>query len=140
MSLQDMDDLDGAVSEAGRVLEPGGRLCVAVEHPIQKAGTWQDADRPDAPFIVTRPYFEERRMEWLVERDGHRVRFPSIHRPLEAYSRALEFAGLRVELLREPLPDDAFLAWRPRVARWRRIPLFLHLRAIKAEESRYTPA
>src|SRR6266508_1607388 len=34
MSLGDIDDMAGAVREMARVLEPGGRLCVAVVHPI----------------------------------------------------------------------------------------------------------
>src|SRR3990172_5088936 len=32
MSLQDMDDLAGAVAELGRVLERGSRLCLAIVH------------------------------------------------------------------------------------------------------------
>jgi SAM-dependent methyltransferase len=35
MSLQDIDDLDAAVRESARVLEPGGRVCLAVVHPMK---------------------------------------------------------------------------------------------------------
>lgn len=50
------------------------------------------------------------------------------HRPLESYFRALEDAGLLVEMLREPrVPDHAVKSGRGR--RWQRLPLFLHLRA-----------
>ncbi|MFN2483629.1 MAG: class I SAM-dependent methyltransferase [Candidatus Limnocylindria bacterium] len=132
MSLHDMDDMEGAVREVGRVLVRGGRFCVAVEHPFQKAGTWQDAEQIDSPFVIGGSYFAVRRMEWIAERDGQRVRYASIHRPLERYARALEAAGLLIETIREPTPDEAFVAARPRVARWRRMPLFLHLRAVRA--------
>jgi ubiquinone/menaquinone biosynthesis C-methylase UbiE len=37
MSLLDVDDCAGAVSEIGRVLRPGGRLCMAVVHPFASA-------------------------------------------------------------------------------------------------------
>jgi ubiquinone/menaquinone biosynthesis C-methylase UbiE len=40
MSLQDMDDMPAAIREAARVLEPGGRFCLAVVHPVNSAGTF----------------------------------------------------------------------------------------------------
>ncbi len=55
----------------------------------------------------------------------------SEHRPIEAYSRALETAGLLIEAIRETRAPDAVVAARPDERRWQRIPLFLHLRAVK---------
>ena len=49
--------------------------------------------------------------------------------PLETFPRALEDAGLLVEALREPRPADDRRV--PRYERWRRIPMFLQLRAPK---------
>src|ERR1700736_347822 len=46
MSLQDIDDMAGAVREAARVLEPGGGLVVAVVHPIN-SGHELDREDPD---------------------------------------------------------------------------------------------
>ena len=37
MSLIDVDDLDATITEAARVLRPGGRLCVALVHPFLSA-------------------------------------------------------------------------------------------------------
>src|SRR5262249_47485843 len=34
MSLQDIEDAGGAIREAVRVLEPGGRFCFAIVHPF----------------------------------------------------------------------------------------------------------
>ena len=51
--------------------------------------------------------------------------------PLEGYVGALESAGLLLERLREPAPDDALVAEVPATARLRRIPLYLHFRALK---------
>jgi SAM-dependent methyltransferase len=125
LSLHDMDDMKGAIAEAARVLVPGGRLCAAVVHPINSAGTFE-ASVPDADFIIRGSYFEERRYADEVERDGLRMTFTSRHRPLEAYFAALESATLRVERLAEVSDTTA-----PPGDRWRRLPLFLHLRAIK---------
>jgi hypothetical protein len=53
--------------------------------------------------------------------------FHSQHRPIESYFLAIEEAGLLVEALREPrVPDRAITSDLSR--RWRRLPLFLHLR------------
>jgi ubiquinone/menaquinone biosynthesis C-methylase UbiE len=122
MSLQDIEDLPGAVREAARVLEPGGRLCFAIVHPINSAGGFVARD-PDSPFVIADSYFVERRFDDLVERDGFRILFAQKHRPLETYARALEDAGLAIEALREPA--------HPESPRWSRVPLFLHVRAVK---------
>jgi hypothetical protein len=56
--------------------------------------------------------------------------FHSRHRPLEAYVLALEQSGFVVEALREPaVPEHALDSERER--RWQRLPLFLHLRALR---------
>lgn len=130
MSLHDIDDLDGALLEISRVLMVGGRLCAAVVHPINSGGTW-DARTADATFTMTESYFATRSVADTVERDGLAMTFTSVHRCLETYWRALATAGLVVDAVREPRPDAAYVAAHPRAARWQRIPLFLHLRAVK---------
>jgi molybdopterin-guanine dinucleotide biosynthesis protein A/SAM-dependent methyltransferase len=119
MSLMNVDDLDAAVAEAARLLEPGGRLCFAVVHPSKSVG---DAGGD---------YFRQRPYTTTSERDGRSMRFHEMHHPLEAFTRALERAGLLIEALREPVPDAGHLAAYPEVARWRREPCFLHGRALK---------
>ena len=53
----DVDDLPSAVAEAARVLEPGGRLCACVTHPINDAGRFE-TDDPDARFVIDGSYLE----------------------------------------------------------------------------------
>ena len=120
MSLQDVDDLGAAVAELARVLEPGGRLCVAIVHPL---------NRPPAALD---DYFEEQRFADEFERDGLRMTFESIDRPLEAYSRALAGAGFLTEELREPRPGAAVLASDPRLSKAAKRPYFLHMRCLLA--------
>ena len=63
-------------------------------------------------------------------RDGLQVSFASAHRPLQTYTEALAGAGLLIERLREPaVPEHAI--HKPRARRWQRLPLFLHVRALK---------
>ncbi len=126
MSLMNTDDLEGAVREAARVLEPGGRYCVAITHPLNTAGAFTSRD-PGAPFVIEGSYFERAQKEVPVERDGLEMTFLDAHRPLEDYTRALEEAELVVDRLRE-LRDDG----DPDDSRWQRVPLFLHLRARKS--------
>lgn len=126
LSLHDMDDMNGAIAEAARVLEPGGRLCAAVVHPINSGGKFESAT-PDAAFVIRKSYFAERQYAEPVERDGLHMTFTSRHRPVEAYFAALESASLLVERLVE-VPDTT----APPGDRWQRIPLFLHFRAVKA--------
>jgi SAM-dependent methyltransferase len=127
MSLQDIDSLDAAVLEARRVLDDRGRLCVAIVHPLSSAGVLARASTGSAAPV--RPgYLDEWPYRDEVERNGLRMTFHSRHRPLEAYSRAFEEAGLLVEAIREVTVDEASVAERPERARWLRIPIFLHLR------------
>jgi SAM-dependent methyltransferase len=127
--LMDVDDMPAAVGEAARVLEPGGRLCMCVTHPFADAGGFAH-DGDDAPFVVDGSYLGARRFHMRMERGGRAMTFDGHAYPLEDYARALEAAGLAIEALREPPPgppprgDDDW-------PRWRRIPMFLMLRAVR---------
>jgi SAM-dependent methyltransferase len=121
MSLQDIDDMAGAVREAARVLVDGGLLCLAVVHPLNSAGEFESRG-DDAAFVIRGTYLDESYYSDRVERDGYEMEFASMHRPLEAYARALADSGFVIEDLREP---KTVLATR----RWTRIPLFLYIRA-----------
>jgi len=130
MSLQDIDDLAGAVAELGRVLEPSGRLCLAIVHPLNSAGVFAD-EGETSPFVIAGSYLERSRYVDTIERDGLAVTFVSEHRPLEVYFEALAAAGFLIERLREPrVPETAVT--EPRSRRWQRVPLFLHIRAIRS--------
>ncbi|MGD0244953.1 MAG: class I SAM-dependent methyltransferase [Streptosporangiaceae bacterium] len=131
MCLHDMDRMPAAVAEVARVLEPGGRLCAAIPHPVNSAGDFQGRG-PDAPFLIEGSYLDAACADWTLDRGGITMTFHSEHRPLEAYSRALEDAGLLIEAIREPRAADALVATAPRQRRWQRIPMFLHLRAVKS--------
>jgi SAM-dependent methyltransferase len=120
MSLHDIDALADTVSEIARVLVPGGRFCLAIVHPLNRAPAALD------------DYFVEHRFAEELEVDGLHMTFEGIDRPLEAYTRSLSRAGFLVEELREPKPTTAALAAAPRLAAAARRPYFLHMRCVLA--------
>jgi ubiquinone/menaquinone biosynthesis C-methylase UbiE len=129
MSLQDVDDLEPSVLEIARVLQKGGRAYLAIVHPINSAGKFA-SEEADSEFIIKDSYLDEYRYSDWFERAGLEMTFYSQHRPLERYSRALEQAGMVIEAIREHrVPDHA--AGKPAARRWQRLPLFMHIRALK---------
>jgi ubiquinone/menaquinone biosynthesis C-methylase UbiE len=118
MSLMDVDDMPGSVAELARVLEPGGRLVLAVVHPINSAHE-VDREHPEDRLVLVEDYFDRRRYTDELERDGLRMTFESRHWTLQDYSEALAEAGFKVEALRE--------VGDPQHPRWSRYPLFLHV-------------
>lgn len=121
MSLMDMDDMPGAVAEVGRVLQPGGRLCAALAHPINTGGRFETKD---PPVFVIADYLAERRLSDEIERDGLVMTFNARHFPLAAHAEALEAAGFMLERMREIYDDED--------PGWRRVPMFLDYVALKA--------
>ena len=118
MAVLNFDDMDAAVREAARVLEPGGRFCFSAVHPMTSLKDGDD-------------YFAERTYEETRTRDGITMTFTDRHRPLSAYAAALEGAGLLLQALREPVPDAGHVAREPSAERWTREPVFLLGRAVK---------
>jgi SAM-dependent methyltransferase len=87
-ALMEIEDLEGAVAEMARVLEPGGVAIAIVEHPFASAAK------------VSR-YSESARYSWAVSHQGVNVGLGGIHRPLRAYVASVEKAGLTLETVRE---------------------------------------
>jgi SAM-dependent methyltransferase len=129
MSLQDIDDAAGAIREAARVLEPGGRMCLAIVHPLNSAGSFETFEA-DSRFVIEGSYLEMFRYRDVIERDGLEVILESEHRPLEWYTEALADAGFRIERIREPAVPESAVAV-PRNRRWQRLPLFLQIRVCR---------
>ncbi|HXB14396.1 MAG TPA: class I SAM-dependent methyltransferase [Solirubrobacteraceae bacterium] len=123
MALMTMDDMRAVVREVARVLDLGGRFCIALLHPF---ASWEDAG--------VASYFETARYEKLVVRepDVGRMTFHDVHRPLRDYFDALADAGFVVERLAEPAPGERYVSRFPEVAGWRDRPFLLHLSAVAA--------
>jgi hypothetical protein len=79
--------------------------------------------------VIRESYFEPHRNDLRAERGGLTMTFVDLHRPLQAYAEALEQSGFLIERIRE-IGDDEEPPQRESQLRWRRLPLFLHLRAV----------
>jgi hypothetical protein len=99
----------------------------AVVHPLNSTGSFDSGDA-DSRFVIGGSYFKRRRYADAVDRNGLKMTFESRHWTLEDYLQAVIGAGLRIDAVREVADEDD--------ARWRRMPLFLHLRAVKADVPR----
>ena len=107
MSLLDVDDFPGTVREIGRILRPGGHLCMAVIHPFISAQDEQSMH--SASFTFSRPYLQPRRYVDRIERDGLGMTFTSMHRPLSDYASALFANGMVLGALTES--GDGAIPW-----------------------------
>jgi SAM-dependent methyltransferase len=125
MSLMDIDDWVSTIQEASRLLPGGGRFLLAIVHPINAAGRFDGDGTRDDPFVISESYMATARYVDSVERDGMFMSFHSVHRPLAEYFSVLRTSGFVVYDLREVTVDDVD-------DRWARIPMSLHLAALRA--------
>jgi ubiquinone/menaquinone biosynthesis C-methylase UbiE len=128
-SLQNVNDLSRVMTEAARVLAPTGRFCACITHPMTDVPNRFESKDPSAPFVIT-SYYGPRRVDDTIERAGIQMTFHGWAYSLEEYVRAFEEAGLVIDLMREPRLSEA-PAERPTLDRWRRLPMFLFVRALK---------
>lgn len=117
LSLCDIADLDAALSEAVRVLRPGGRVLIANLSSINTAGAWVKDDEGRAlhyaidDYMLTRPV----RQQWAG------IDVLNWHRPFSVYFAALLAQGLVLARFLEPrVHADA-----PRKPKFDRVPNFV---------------
>jgi SAM-dependent methyltransferase len=120
LSLVDIDDLDGALSEVERVLRPGGHFLIANLQGFNTAAVAQGWTRePDGSQRFSIDHYLEERPTW-IEWNG--IRIQNWHRPLSRYMSGLIDLGFHLTHFSEPGPvgvaDD-------KADRYRRAPNFL---------------
>ncbi|MEJ5998773.1 class I SAM-dependent methyltransferase [Corynebacterium sp. H130] len=92
------------LQEAARVLKPGGRFVMSINHPMR----WIFADDPES-FDVVFSYFDR---SGYIERDGSTVTYAEQHRTMGDRIRELRQAGFTIEDLIEPeWPEDLNENW-----------------------------
>ena len=125
-------DVDDAIAEVSRVLQPGGRFCFFLNHPLLQTPNsgWIDDQFLDPPEQYWRigEYLVENETIEEVEKD---VFIPFIHRPLSRYVNTLSDHGLLLERMEEPAPPAGFLAKAEEYLAASTIPRLLYLRTRK---------
>jgi ubiquinone/menaquinone biosynthesis C-methylase UbiE len=125
-----MVDMARAVRETGRVLKPSGHFCLCVAHPMTDVGRVKEPSA-GGDLIISGTYFEHQSVNETVTKDTLEMTFHGWTYTLEDYVRALEEAGFLIERVREPVPSAEQATKRPSLEGWRRVPLFLFVRAVK---------
>lgn len=101
--LHYLEDWSQPLAELHRVLRPGGRLIVSVNHPFVYT-----ALNPDAYYFDVAPF------SYDAEHAGRTVTYTNWHRPLHAMSEAFTTAGFRISVISEPpIADDTPSDLRP---------------------------
>jgi SAM-dependent methyltransferase len=128
--FEHIEAFDAAIAEAGRVLAPGGRFLLLLNHPLlQTPGSgWIDDTILDEQYWRVGPYLVEDSSLEEVEKD---VWIPFIHRPLSRYINAMAGAGLFLTRMEEPAPPPGFLGRAVEYPDAASIPRLLVLRAEK---------
>jgi SAM-dependent methyltransferase len=94
--LHYLEDWSGPLAELRRVLKPGGRLILAVNHPVIRPVAY-----PDEDYFRTSSYTEDYTF------DGQTAYLTFWHRPLHAMTDAFARAGFTISVVSEPpfLPE-----------------------------------
>jgi ubiquinone/menaquinone biosynthesis C-methylase UbiE len=135
MSVQDMSDPAAAISEAARVLRPGGRFVFSVPHPCTTIAVryWQrDGDGKKLALCLDR-YFDSGPAvcDWNMARLKYPWRTPFHRFTLTEWSGLIHRAGFTLRCIHEPRPDAALVDANPDLEDCYRMPFFLVFDAVK---------
>lgn len=112
LAIQNIKDLDRALSEASRVLKLGGRFLIVMNHPafrIPHASSWGHDEKGKVQYRRLDRYLSEA-TSFIDMNPGRKegekqVETVSYHRPLQVYVKALLKHGFHIEKLEEWISD-----------------------------------
>jgi SAM-dependent methyltransferase len=112
--FEHLDDIEPPITEIARILRPGGRFVLMLNHPLLQTpdSGWVDdhlVDPPEQYWQVGNYLAPAAVVEEVAK--GVFIRF--VHRPLSQYLNAAAGAGLVFESMDEPAPPAGFLTAAP---------------------------
>jgi SAM-dependent methyltransferase len=128
--LEHVEPFEPAIDEITRVLEPGGRFVLFLNHPLLQApgSGWVDDRILDEQYWRLGPYLPD---DQSMEEVAPGVRLPFMHRPLGRYINVMAERGLLVDHMDEPPPTPGFVARAPEYGEAASIPRLMVLRTRK---------
>jgi SAM-dependent methyltransferase len=110
--IEHIDPIEPAIEEMARVLAPGGRFLLLMNHPLlQTTGSgWIDDHILEEQYWRVGPYLRD---DTTIDEIAPGVNLPFMHRPLSRYIHVMGQVGLLLEDMDEPTPPPGFLdeAW-----------------------------
>ena len=130
LTLEHLDPFEPAIHEVARVLGPGGRFVLFLNHPLLQApgSGWIDDHILEEQYWRVGPYLAD---DVAMEEVAPGIKLPFMHRRLSRYVNEMAAAGLLVEHMEEPAPAPGFVAQAPEYAEAASIPRLLVLRSRK---------
>ncbi|MDQ1465602.1 MAG: hypothetical protein QOH10_17 [Actinomycetota bacterium] len=129
--FEHLPDHGAPLLEVARVLRPGGRFVLLLNHPLlQTPGSgWIDDHILEEQYWRVGPYLHD---DVSLEELEPGVVLPFVHRPLGRYVNTMIESGLRLTRMDEPAPPPGFLARAPEYLAAASIPRLLVLVAERA--------
>ena len=108
LSLQNIENISGTLSECARVLKPQGRLIIVLNHPtfrIPQKSSWDWDEKKGKQYRRIESYLKEYQTKIDMtpgEKDQAKKKYTiSFHRPLQSYFKFFNQAGFAVSNLEE---------------------------------------
>lgn len=138
LAIQNIEHMAKAFKEASRVVKPGGRLVLVLNHPafrIPGQSSWGADEKTGVQYRRVDEYLSESRkaMDMNPANPGKEMTV-SFHRPLQAYSKSLANAGFAIARIEEWASHKESQKGPKKLAEDRarkEIPLFMCLECVK---------
>jgi SAM-dependent methyltransferase len=107
--FEHLPDHEPPIAEIARVLAPGGRFVLLLNHPLLQAPNsgWVIDHILEEEYWRIGPYLP---VDVTMEELAPGVVLPFVHRPLSQYVNAMAAHGLLIDRMEEPAPPEGFLA------------------------------
>ena len=146
MSLMDIPETNRVLSEAYRVLKPGGFLQFSIEHPCFATPHRRNLRNEDSLTyaIEVGDYFRSRQgdiTEWIfgaapaeVRKGQRKFKTPRFTQTVSRWLNLLIDSGFVIERIEEPRPSDETVQSCPDLQDAQVVAYFLHIRARKRKQ------